>query len=220
MFNESYNKICKKSQIDLHVRYWDDTACEVRTSYWNSEFLEKASAVDVPSKYDACVSQLDKSKILQIFSDGPNVNLAFLDLVHESRKRELLDPLLNIGTCSRHTLHRSFQTGGKATYWNIKKLLSSMYKIFDESPSRSANYERITSATSSDYPLKFCSYRWIENVNVAKRAQIIWPKIVEVVKFWKGLPKTKQPVKGKPKQNIRFDCLARSVDDPAIPLKL
>lgn len=38
---------------------------------------EKASAGDVLSMYDAYLSQLDKSKILQISSDGPNVNLAF-----------------------------------------------------------------------------------------------------------------------------------------------
>ena len=34
-----------------------------------------------------------------------------------------------------------------------------MYKIFDESPSRRADSERITSATSPDYPLRFSSHR-------------------------------------------------------------
>ena len=84
--------------MDLHVRYWDDTACEVRTSYWTSKFLGKALVNDVPSTYDLCVSQLNKYKILQIFSDGPSLNLAFLDLAYERRKKELFDPLLNIGT--------------------------------------------------------------------------------------------------------------------------
>ena len=115
LFDKSYNKICKKSQMDLHVRYWDDTACEFRTSHWTSEFLGKASVDDVLFMYDAFVSQLDKSKILQISSDGFNVNVAFLGLAQESRKEELLDPLINIGTCCLHILHRSFQTGEKAT---------------------------------------------------------------------------------------------------------
>ena len=87
-----------------------------------------------------------------------------------------------------------------------------MYKIFDESPSRRANYEQITSASSSDYPLKFCSHRLIENVNVAERTQIIWPKIVDVVNFWKDLPKSKQLGKEKPGQNTSFDCLATSLN--------
>ena len=146
--------------------------------------MGKASAEDVFSKFNDCLSSLDRSKILQVSSDGPNVNLAFLNLVHENRKDDLLDPLIDIRTCSLHTLHRSFQTGEKATDWNIKKLLSSMNKIFDESPSRTADYERLTTATSTEYPLEFCAHQWIENASVAKRAQIIWPKIIEVVRFW------------------------------------
>lgn len=127
--------------MNLHVRYWDDTACEVRTSYWTFEFLGKASEDDMLSEYDACVSQLNKSKILHIPSHDPNVNLAFLDLVHESKKGELLEPLINIRACSMHTLHCSFQSEEKATDYNIKILLFYMNKIFDESPSRMADYE-------------------------------------------------------------------------------
>lgn len=57
-------------------------------------------------------------------------------------------------------------------------------------------------------------------MNVAKQTQIMWPKILVVVKFLKGLTKSKQPGKGKPGQNIGFDCLARRVNDPSSPLKL
>ena len=51
-----------------------------------------------------------------------------------------------------------------------------MFKIFDKSPSRPADYERITSASKSDFPLRFCSHRWVENDVVAKKALSIWPK--------------------------------------------
>ena len=91
--------------------------------------------------------------------------------------------------------------------------------IFDKSLSRRADYECLTAATRTEYPRKFCAHRWIENASVAKRAQIIWPKIIEVVRFWKGLPKSKQPGKGKIGQNTSFDCLAKAVDDSTIPLK-
>ena len=59
-----------------------------------------------------------------------------------------------------------------------------------------------------------------KNASVTKRAQIIWLKILEVVRLWKGLPKSKQPGKGKIGQSTSFDCLAKAVDDPTIPLKL
>ena len=196
LFDETYNKISKKGQMDLNVRFWDDTDNKVKSSYWNSEFLGKASADDVFSIFNDRLSSLDRSKILQVSSDGPNVNLAFLNLVHENRKDDLLDPLIDIRTCSLHTLHRSFQTGEKATDWNIKKLLSSINKIFHESPSRRAYYDRLTAATCTEYPFKFYAHRWIENASVAKRAQIIWSKIIEVVRICKGLPKSKQPGKG------------------------
>ena len=73
-----------------------------------------------------------------------------------------------------------------------------MFKLFDESPSRSADYERITSASKSDFPFSFCSLRWVENDVVAKKPLSIWPKMIEVLDFWKGLPKSKQPGRGRP----------------------
>ena len=34
-----------------------------------------------------------------------------------------------------------------------------MFKVFDESPSRRADCERLVSATAADYPMKFCAHR-------------------------------------------------------------
>ena len=84
--------------------------------------------------------------------------------------------LIHIGTCRLHTLHNAFSHGAKANSWKLKELLSAMYKIFDENPSRRADYESLTSATDKDYALKCCSHRRIENELVARRAQKIWPK--------------------------------------------
>ena len=65
-----------------------------------------------------------------------------------------------------------------------------MHKIFYESPSRRADYEKVSLVTKEDYPLLFCAIRWVENKLVAKKAQRIWPKIVAVVNFWSTLPKS------------------------------
>ena len=37
------------------------------------------------------------------------------------------------------------------------------------------------------------------------RAREIWPKIVEIIEFWKGLPKSKKPGKGKIVANTSYD---------------
>ena len=57
-------------------------------------------------------------------------------------------------------------------------------------------------AQISDYPLQFCTRCWVENQNVAKRAKI-WEKIVEIVKFWQGLPKSRKQGQGKQGANTR-----------------
>ena len=129
------------------------------------------------------------SKVFQkitIFSDGQNVNLSFLKILDEHRRNAELKPLTDIGTCGFHVLHNSFKHREKESNWNMKKLSNSMFKLFDESPSRHADYERVASASKSDFQLLFCSHRWLENDVVAKKVLLIWPKMNEVFDFWKG----------------------------------
>ena len=56
----------KKGHIAMHVGFWNDSNCQVSTRYLNSEFLGKASAVDVYEKFDDCCSALDKNKVIQV----------------------------------------------------------------------------------------------------------------------------------------------------------
>ena len=53
-----------------------------------------------------------------------------------------------------------------------------MWKIFDQSSSRRADFE---SPTSGNYPLRLCSHRWAENERVVQRAVVVWPDIVKIV---------------------------------------
>ena len=187
---------------------------------WLRTFMGKSAAIDVLEHFNSCVESIEKHKILQVFSDGPNVNLSFLKLLDEHRRDADLNPLINIDTCGLHTVHNSFKHGEKESDWNIKKLLNSIFKIFDESPSRQADYERINSASKSDFPLCFCSHRWVENDVVANRALSIWSKMIEVLDYWKGLPKSKQPGRGRPGENKSYDFLLSKMNDPFVPVKL
>ena len=103
--------------------------------------------------------------------------MAFLDILNRFREDNEQPHLVNIGLYGLHTLHNAFKNG--------EKLVRSLYKIFDGSPSLQADYEKLTMAQFSDYPLQFCTHCWVENQNVAKRSQKIWEKIVEIVKFCK-----------------------------------
>ena len=73
-----------------------------------------------------------------------------------------------------------------------------MSKIFHEALGRSADHKTVTDATEKSYPMQFITHRWVENDLVAKKARVIWSKIIEVVYYWQQLPKNKQPGLGKP----------------------
>ena len=140
------------------------------------------------------------------------MNLHLLEIVKVKRKDANLKPLLNIGTCGLHTVHNAFKHGAKASEWSIDQVLSSLYKIFDQSPSRRGYYEKLTSGI---YPLQFCSLRWVENKLVGERAIEVWDNIVTVVKFWMSLPKSKQ----SSSYNKSYTRLKWAITDPLIKTK-
>ena len=75
-FDESYNNALKKGQMDLHVRYWEDTKNIVVTRYLDSSFMGKSSAQDVYTHFKLCAKSLEDAKYLPISSDGPNDELS------------------------------------------------------------------------------------------------------------------------------------------------
>ena len=44
-FDESYNRVLRKSQMYLFIRYWDESADMVNTRYYDSTCLDKAAAL-------------------------------------------------------------------------------------------------------------------------------------------------------------------------------
>ena len=68
--------------------------------------------------------------------------------------------------------------------------------------------------------MQFITHRWVENDVVAKKARVIWSKIIEVVSYWQQLPKNKQPGLGQPGANTSYDHLCKAVKDCLVPVKL
>ena len=66
------------------------------------------------------------------------------------------------------------------------------------------------------YPLKFCSHRWTENKIVEERVIDVWENVVETVKYWIRLQKSKQPRDSKKS----YQRLKSAITDPLIPIKL
>ena len=160
--------------MDLHIRFWNEESNTVCIRCYTSEFMGKTAAPDILKTFKSCMTGLNDEKMLQVSMDGPNANKAFLSMLKEERQTNDSSTLIDIGTCGLHTINGSLQMSAKATDWNLKKLLSSMYQIFHESPSRASDYERMAEATISDFPYVFCASRWAVNQSVARKAREVW----------------------------------------------
>ena len=75
-------------------------------------------------KFEQCLKKLENNKLILVSSDGPNVNLAFFNILNNKRSDDELSQLINIGTCGLHTLRNSFKQDEKTSGWKISKLLS------------------------------------------------------------------------------------------------
>lgn len=53
----------------------------------------------------------------------------------------------------------------------------------DESPACHEDYEKLTTSSKTDYPLGCSLLSWVENDIVAKSAQVVWLKMLEVLGF-------------------------------------
>ena len=148
------------------------------------------------------------------------MNLLFLKALSEKGNDEELNQLTDLGTCGLHIAHNAFKHGEKASDWQLKKWMSSIRKIFFEAPGRRVDYKTVADATEKDHHMKFVTYRYTENDRAAKKAKVIWSKIIEVVSYCQQLSKNKQPGLGKSGANFSLDHLCKSVEDCLVPAKL
>ena len=141
-FDESLYSSVQKNQIDI-IRYWDSETNCVVTRYLGSKLMGTRrwrcfTAEDFLQLFLAGISDLEKSKILQVASDCPNVNL-FLKNFSESREEKELLYLLDIGRSEVQVIHNSFKTGvKKGSNWELQKLLKAMWKFHQEAPTRNS----------------------------------------------------------------------------------
>ena len=97
--------------------------------YMGSEFIGRSTTDDVLETFQNRISKVDESKVMQVSSDGPNVNLAFLKKYASLREEKELDPLIDLGTFGLHVVHSSMKAGAKASEWELQKLLKAMWQF-------------------------------------------------------------------------------------------
>lgn len=167
-FDESLNKVAQKGQMDLVVRFWNEN--KVSTRYFGSAFMGSATSQDLLDSFLKALEDVPLSKLFHISMDGPNVNLSFLKKLREYMSEENPNgkKLIDMGTCGLHVIHGAMKTGLKSVPWDIFSILRNLYYLFKDSPTRRAEFTKITGC--SLFPQKFCAIRWLENSTCLARA--------------------------------------------------
>ena len=170
LFDESLNTHLQMKQMDLLVRCWDSGKLSSR--YFKSVFMGHSTALDMKAiMHEHVEDSFGFSNLLQLSMDGPNVNWALFHQLREDITKEYNKELIDIGSCSLHTLHNCFRHGAQVTGWDIGSVLSSSHILFKDVPARRDDYIQVTN--SDIFPLSFCHHRWVENIAVARRAMEI-----------------------------------------------
>ena len=163
-YDGSLNKKMQSSEMDLLVRYFDETEEQVKTRYLHSQFLGHGISTDLKRNFDETVKDLNPNKLIQIGMDGPNVNLKLLKMIQTERSENEQHQLTDIGSCGLHTIHNSCKTGAQSTDWGLKKTLKGSYQVFHNTPARREDFVTVTNTYR--YPLSFGDTRFVSLVFV------------------------------------------------------
>lgn len=173
LFNECLNQEIEKCQLDVHLRFWNEN--QVTSRYLTSFFTSYCTAEPIYEKVETVCSDIGFQNLLQLSTDGPNVNWKLLTMAQQNIEEQTGKKMLNVGSFGLHVLHNSFRAGCVSTDWELENALTSFSWIFEDEPARVEDYVAVTGSTS--LPLDFCNDRWLENVEVVERALQILPSL-------------------------------------------
>lgn len=154
-FDESMNNVLQEEQMDLHIRYWEETSKKVCTRYFNSHFLKRPNAKNILDAIIISIKDIFPERLIQLSMDGPSTNWKVLDLLNENRIEKDYPCIANIGSCGLHVVHGAFKFGMETTNWDIGKILKAIWQLFHDSPARREIYIRICEC--DEFPLKYVS---------------------------------------------------------------
>ena len=92
---------------------------QLEVRYWHSSFMGHCTSHDVRNHFNERMGDLNLSKILQVSMDGPSISLKFHRDIQSNQEELELPELIDIGSCSLHTIHGACKTRVESTDWEI-----------------------------------------------------------------------------------------------------
>ena len=81
LYNKSLYESIQKSEMDIHVQYWNEGKNKVTVWYWTSLCLGHTWCDDLVAAFHDRQNELEETNMIQISMDGPNTNLKLLSEV-------------------------------------------------------------------------------------------------------------------------------------------
>ena len=70
-FDESMNSIVKNKQMDVSIRFWNNSKRQAETRYLRSEFLHRPNAENLANLLSSALKHLDQKNLPQFSMGGP-----------------------------------------------------------------------------------------------------------------------------------------------------
>ena len=80
--------------------------------------------------------------------DESNISLKFYEVLKQERNENFFHSLIDIDTCSLHSVHGAIRSGVETTFWGIKASLASAFHLLHDSQPRHEDFEVLQVQTS------------------------------------------------------------------------
>ena len=179
-FDETTNTQVKK-QMDLTLRYWSPTHEKVCITYYTSLFFGHAEGEKVAVKmYEQLVSDgIPVAKLVTLVQDGPNINKTIFQKMDELIRHDNPEftGLVDLGSCSIHTIHNAFGKGLEKCGKEIEQLCMDLHAARRED-FREVQIEMDLDLTNF---LQHTVVRWLSIGPAVKRILEQWEAVTQFV---------------------------------------
>ena len=174
MLDETTTKQVVK-QMDFLVRYWSGTDQSVVTRYLDSRFFGHAKADDLCAKVvDVMESNsLDSKLLLNLSTDGPNINKSLWGKLNEKLLYLGFHGLLPLVVCSLHIVHKAFHCGCVQYGSEFESLAVDLHGWFKIAPCKREDIHALSKELGESSPLfqRHVESRWLTLVPALQKVE-------------------------------------------------
>ena len=189
--DESTNQQVKK-QYDGYVTFYSTIEKSIVMAYCGTLFVGLCSSADLLNHFYKFFEEnhLSVKLLLNLRMDGPNVNLAFKNLLVDDLKKNHKTTFIYLGTCVLHTANNAFGKLVKelSEIVDLDQMAIDFHSFFKYSAGRREDYQDVSNVTGvlTQHLEKHCSSRWISLDKVFVKLIEQFPNLVEY--FLKTIP--------------------------------